>query len=84
MGLVACREDIRVVPFPVDIAYRNGFYILCEGNMGSNKATIDFYDSDADTLYMNIYPAYDDTYTKPSAATIERQFGILISAIWQQ
>lgn len=64
VGLVACREDIRVVPFPVDIAYRNGFYILCEGNMGSNKATIDFYDSDADTLYMNIYPAMNPTVVK--------------------
>lgn len=64
MLFVACREDIRVVPFPVDIAYRNGFYILCEGNMGSNKATIDFYDSDADTLYMNIYPGMNPTVVK--------------------
>lgn len=36
---------------------RNGFYLLCEGNMGSNKATIDYYDARYDTLYRNIYPA---------------------------
>lgn len=32
--------------------------------MGSNKATIDFYDSDADTLYMNIYPGMNPTVVK--------------------
>ncbi len=32
-----------------------GFYLLCEGNMGSNKATLDYYDFLNATYHRNIY-----------------------------
>ena len=32
-----------------------GFYLLNEGNMGSNKCTLDFYDYSTSTYYRNIY-----------------------------
>lgn len=56
IAFTACR-----VNQPIDWSQlpesRNGLYILCEGNMGSNKATIDYYDFQHDTIYRNIYPA---------------------------
>ena len=32
-----------------------GFYLLNEGNMGSNKCTLDYYDYATATYYRNIY-----------------------------
>ena len=46
-----CREDELVVPTEYEIIgdeYRDGdirgFYLVNEGNMGSNKCTLDYYD----------------------------------------
>lgn len=55
--LSACRHVDTVYIDPLDAIPAEGLYLLCEGNMGSNKATIDFYDVKRDTLYRNIYPA---------------------------
>lgn len=61
--LVSCRED-EVVPMPEperkgeaqDIPLA-GFWLLNQGNMGSNKATLDRY-TFADALYCrNVYPS---------------------------
>ena len=51
MLLSSCRSDVDMI-LSEDIATGNsevikgykGFYLLNEGNMGSNKATLDFYD----------------------------------------
>ena len=59
--LPACRDDKEVfIPeeTPVsDPEYTDikGFYLLNEGNMGSNKATLDYYDFDTGTYHRNIY-----------------------------
>lgn len=59
--LVGCRrEDVVYLPEEVgageeqltDIA---GFYLLNEGNMGSNKATLDYYDYETAVYTRNIY-----------------------------
>lgn len=58
-----CREDELVVPTEYDIIDPQpapcdgirGFYIVNEGNMGSNKCTIDYYDYVTGLYSRNIY-----------------------------
>lgn len=66
----SCRHDDIVYPsrsFAVgwpewtDIS---GFYLLNEGNMGSNSATLDYYDFTAGTYRRNIYPEMNPTVVK--------------------
>ncbi len=65
LALTACREDIVVYPSdtkPVtgatlDSVGPRGMYVLCEGNMGSNKASIDFMDFRAGQYTTNLYGA---------------------------
>ncbi|MCQ2289542.1 MAG: YncE family protein [Muribaculaceae bacterium] len=57
----SCRnEDIIFIPEEVEVARPEftsvqGFYVLNEGNMGSNKATLDFYDYSTGTYSRNCY-----------------------------
>ena len=64
--LAGCRGDELIVPSvvkkkedPDSVAYANsdyrGFYLLCEGNMGSNKATLDFFDFKTGEYIKNIF-----------------------------
>ncbi|MGU3374149.1 YncE family protein [Chryseobacterium sp. M5A1_1a] len=62
ISLVACRTDEIVIPMevveglaPVENTAIKGFYVLNEGNMGSNKCTLDFFDYTKGTYYRNIY-----------------------------
>ena len=61
MMLSSCRGDIVVYPSETeqhgDTINGNllGFYLLNEGNMGSNKATLDFYDFSTASYTRNIY-----------------------------
>lgn len=41
-----------------------GFYLLNEGNMGSNKASIDYFDATTGTYNLNIYAARNPTVVK--------------------
>ncbi|MCE4565535.1 YncE family protein [Maribellus sp. CM-23] len=59
--LFSCRDDVELFSadnIDVDAGetgkYR-GFYLLNEGNMGSNKSTLDFYDFESGTYKRNIY-----------------------------
>lgn len=60
VSLFSCRKDKGVTPeeqvqLPDQITAVNGLYILNEGNWGSNKASLDYYDY-SDGLYRrNIY-----------------------------
>ena len=61
--LAGCRGE-ETVPRPEDEnvgkpeeTELRGFYVLNEGNMGSNKATLDFYDFSTATYTRNIYGA---------------------------
>ena len=61
---IACRnEDLVVYPtteeIPSEAASGDyaGLYILNEGNMGSNKATLDYLDFSSGTYSRNIYPS---------------------------
>ena len=60
-ALMACREDDEIFipenvvvskPEVIDV---KGFYLLNEGNMGSNKSTLDYYDYATGVYTRNIY-----------------------------
>ena len=61
----ACRTDDDIVqPTTDDLGRQSvtevaGMYVLCEGNMGSNKATLDYLDLSGDTAryWKNIFPS---------------------------
>lgn len=66
----ACRDGDHIVPpvvTPVDTAKVNdflGFYLLNEGNMGSNKATLDYYDYTTGKYHKNIYATINPDVVK--------------------
>lgn len=62
IALVSCRTDDIIIPMeiveglsPVENTAIKGFYVLNEGNMGSNKCTLDFFDYTKGTYFRNIY-----------------------------
>lgn len=62
MAFASCRRDVELIlseDIPVgDPEYVEGywgFYLLNEGNMGSNKATLDYYDFTSGIYKRNIY-----------------------------
>jgi DNA-binding beta-propeller fold protein YncE len=60
--LVACRDDDSIIPStqtpvaPGESGPVKGFFLLNEGNMGSNKASLDYYDYEEGTYYKDIFP----------------------------
>lgn len=60
---VSCREDEDVIQPTSDETGEKtltdyiGMYVLCEGNMGSNKATLDYLDLHTGTYLKNIFPS---------------------------
>jgi DNA-binding beta-propeller fold protein YncE len=59
--LTACRKDDEIfIPETVPVAVPEytsirGFYLLNEGNMGSNKSTLDYYDYETGEYHRNIF-----------------------------
>lgn len=57
----ACREDDEIfIPESINVSTPQftsitGFYLLNEGNMGSNKSTLDYYDCTMGVYTRNIY-----------------------------
>lgn len=58
----SCREDERIIPSTpnqvtpgVSGTSVKGFFLLNEGNMGSNKATLDYFDYETGIYHKNIY-----------------------------
>lgn len=70
--MASCRKDELVVPteyeiLPIDInpdAIPVGMYLLNEGNMGSNKSTIDFVDFQNAYYIRNLYAERNPTVVK--------------------
>lgn len=62
-GITGCREDELVVPTEYDIIPDSsvsetsvrGFYLVNEGNMGSNKCTLDYFDYFTGLYARNFY-----------------------------
>ncbi len=62
IGITGCREDELVVPTEYEIigdehpeSSIRGLYLVNEGNMGSNKCTLDYYDYVTGLYSRNIY-----------------------------
>ncbi len=70
MLLSSCREDFSIfIPEEIPISkpeYNSidGFYLLNEGNMGSNKSTLDYYDYTTGVYTRNIYGYANPTVPK--------------------
>jgi DNA-binding beta-propeller fold protein YncE len=68
--LTSCRKDVAVFmneDIPVDPPSPDGFagfYLLNEGNMGSNKSTLDFFDYKTGVYQRNIYASVNPTVPK--------------------
>ncbi len=63
-ALTGCRgDDELLVPSTEQptLAAGSSFYLLNEGNMGSNKATLDFYDGTLGIYRHNIFPEQNPT-----------------------
>lgn len=67
----SCREDELVVPTEYDIigdenydSSIRGLYLVNEGNMGSNKCTLDFYDYRTGLYSRNFYAEKNPTVVK--------------------
>lgn len=65
---VACRTDEVIYPtIPTDVTdevQQGGLYVLCEGNMGSNKARLDYMNLETGTYYANWYGAQNPKQVK--------------------
>ena len=62
LAATSCREDELVVPTEYEIigdenndTSVRGFYLVNEGNMGSNKCTLDYYDYRTGLYSRNFY-----------------------------
>ncbi len=69
--LASCREDIVILPTETEqvtgageSAGPTGLYLLCEGNMGSNKASLDFMNLRTGAYTTNIYGANNPNVIK--------------------
>jgi len=69
IGFTACRKDPSIVRHEEvegqpDSMLGSGFYLLNEGNMGMNKASLDFYDFKTGVYKRNIYNEINPAATK--------------------
>lgn len=61
VAVTSCREDIYIYPSTSEnvgnqeVTGIDGFYLLNEGNMGSNKCTLDYFDETTGNYICNIY-----------------------------
>ena len=66
--LIGCRTDDIVYPtigtHVTDDVQKGGMYILCEGNMGSNKARLDYINLETGDYYSNWYGAQNPKQLK--------------------
>lgn len=83
----ACRKDEVVYPTietqVTDQVAKGGLYVLCEGNMGSNKARIDYMNLENGTYYSNWYGAQNPTQLKElgDVGNDIQQFGSRLYAV---
>lgn len=72
LSATSCREDELVVPAEYDIVPESpesttkirGFYLVNEGNMGSNKCTLDYFDYFTGLYARNFYAEKNPTVIK--------------------
>lgn len=66
--LLSCRGDEIIYPtigtHVTDLSGTGGLYVLCEGNMGSNKARLDYMNLEKGDYYSNWYGAQNPKQVK--------------------
>ncbi len=84
----SCRDDVEMI-LSEDIAVGNpeiikgykGFYLLNEGNMGSNKATLDYYNFSTGIYTRNIY-AERNPHVPKEMGDVGNDIGIYNGKLW--
>lgn len=68
--ITSCRGDENYLLWaeqeqiaPGEVGEIKGFFLLNEGNMGSNKSTLDYFDYESGTYFRNIYPTVNPQVT---------------------
>ena len=70
LAMTSCREEeVIFIPEEVEVTTPQftsvkGFFVLNEGNMGSNKATLDYYNMQSGRYSRNIFAACNPTVPK--------------------
>lgn len=71
LALSGCRGDVEMIlsqneytGYTREVIGYKGFYMLNEGNMGSNKSTLDYYDFETGIYTRNIYAEINPTVPK--------------------
>ena len=70
LSIVSCRKDDDVVIPTIQETNEKvvteicGMYVLCEGNMGANKATLDYLDLHSGQYLQNIFPSRNPNKVK--------------------
>ena len=90
--LAGCRDE-ELIYYPMtddtgdvpvddggDLSYL-GMYVLNEGNMGSNKATLDFLDLTTGEYHRNIYPSRNPSVTM-NLGDVGNDIGIYGHRLW--
>lgn len=90
--LAGCRDE-ELIYYPMtddtgdvpvddggDLSYL-GMYVLNEGNMGSNKATLDFLDLTSGEYHRNIYPSRNPSVTM-NLGDVGNDIGIYGHRLW--
>ena len=68
--MFSCREeDVIYIPEEVEVAQPEftdvqGFFLLNEGNMGSNKATLDYYNYRTGRYSRDVFPKFNPGQVK--------------------
>ena len=62
--LPTIRSEVEYVTLPSDPQSIEGFFLVNEGNMGSNKCTIDHFDARTGSYFRNIYPERNPNVVK--------------------
>ncbi len=87
MSAAGCRkDDVVYLPERVTVSQPvytdiKGFYLLNEGNMGSNKATLDYYDYESGTYTRNIYGAANPDVPK-EMGDVGNDLAVYGSRLW--
>jgi DNA-binding beta-propeller fold protein YncE len=61
--VLSCRKEPVIFPEDIDNT-GEGFYLLNEGNMGSNKCTLDYYEYETGAYNRNIYASVNPNVPK--------------------
>lgn len=88
ISINGCRGDVEMI-LSEDIAIGNpeiikgykGFYLLNEGNMGTNKATLDYYDFSTGIYTRNIY-AERNPHMPKEMGDVGNDIGIYNGKLW--